>query len=87
MVARKGPGGGVALDALLQRLQIRVVAMSPEAAAHARSAQLRFGKGIGSPAVLNFGDCLTYGVARDLAGPLLFKGDDFSRTDIPSVDY
>lgn len=83
MVARKGPQGEIALDALLQRLHIEVVGMSPEAAAFARGAYARFGKGVGSPGVLNFGDCLSYGVARAADEPLLFTGDDFPRTDIP----
>lgn len=87
MVARKGPQGGVVLDALLQRLGIDVVEMSAQAASLARTGYNRFGKGVGSPAVLNFGDCLAYGVARSLDQPLLFKGDDFSRTDVRAVEY
>jgi ribonuclease VapC len=82
MAARKGPAGEVALDALLQRLEIEVVAMTPEAAAFARSAYVRYGRGVGSPAVLNYGDCLAYGVARAAGEPLLFKRDDFALTDI-----
>lgn len=82
MAARKGPAGEVALDALLQRLEIEVVPMTPEAAAFARSAYARYGRGVGSPAVLNYGDCLAYGVARAAGEPLLFKGDDFALTDI-----
>jgi ribonuclease VapC len=61
--------------------------MSPEAAVHARSAYERYGKGVGSPGVLNFGDCLSYGVARAAGEPLLFKGDDFSATDIDAAVY
>jgi len=87
MVARKGPQGEIALDALLQRLGIEVVPMTPEAAAFARSAYLRFGKGVGSPGVLNYGDCLSYGVAKAMEEPLLFKGDDFTRTDISPVQF
>jgi ribonuclease VapC len=85
MLARKGAQGEIALDALLQRLGIEVVPMSPEAAVFARSAYARFGKGVGSPGVLNYGDCLSYGVARATGEPLLFKGDDFPRTDLPAV--
>jgi ribonuclease VapC len=86
MVARKGPPGEVALDALLQRLEIQVVPMSPEAAAFARAAYARYGRGVGSPGVLNFGDCLAYGVARATGEPLLFKGDDLAWTDIERAD-
>lgn len=82
MLARKGPQGEIALDALLQRLSVSVVPMSPEAAAFARSAYARFGKGVGSPGVLNYGDCLSYGVAKATGEPLLFKGDDFPQTDV-----
>ena len=82
MVARKGPQGEIAFDALLQRLDIEVVALTPEAARFARSAYARYGKGVGAPPVLNYGDCLAYGVARAHDLPLLFRGDDFPRTDV-----
>ena len=82
MLARKGPQGVIALDALSSRLAIEVVAMTPEAAALARSACARYGKGIGSPGVLNYGDCLAYGVAMALREPLLFTGEDFAKTDV-----
>lgn len=85
--ARKGPVGEVALDALLQRLAVDVVPMTPEAATFARSAYQRFGKGTGSPAVLNFGDCLAYGVAMASGDVLLFKGDDFPKTDVAVAAY
>lgn len=85
MAARKGPQGEVALDALLQRLDIDVIPMTPEAASFARSAYARYGKGIGSPAVLNYGDCLAYGVARAAGEPLLFRGEDFRMTDIEAA--
>jgi ribonuclease VapC len=42
----------------------------------------RYGKGRGHPARLNFGDCLSYAVAKASGLPLLFKGGDFSLTDI-----
>ncbi|HEY8483255.1 MAG TPA: type II toxin-antitoxin system VapC family toxin [Longimicrobiales bacterium] len=87
MVARKGPQGAIALDALLERLDIEVVAMSAEAASLARSAYTRYGKGVGSPGVLNYGDCLSYGVAMATGEPLLFKGDDFTQTDVLRVTY
>jgi len=87
MLAKKGPGGEVALDALLARLGVRVVEMSVPAAKLGRLAYARFGKGLGDPAVLNFGDCLAYGVAMAEGEPLLFKGDDFARTDVAVVSY
>jgi ribonuclease VapC len=87
MVARKGAGGGIALDALLERLGVRVIPMSEAAARLGRLAYSRFGKGIGEPAVLNFGDCLAYGVAMTERQPLLFKGEGFSLTDIVAVPW
>lgn len=82
MLARKGKPGVIALDALLARLDIEIVDMTTGAGEFARDAYARFGKGIGSPGVLNYGDTLAYGVARAADEPLLYKGDDFSRTDI-----
>ncbi len=85
MLARKGREGVIALDALLARLGIEIVPMSPAAAEFAREAYSRYGTGVGSPAVLNYGDLLAYGVARAEDEPLLFKGEDFPQTDITST--
>lgn len=85
--ARKGPGGVVALDSLLARLEVQMVPMSVAAAKLARLAYGRFGRGVGDPAVLNFGDCLAYGVAMSEREPLLFKGDDFGHTDVSVAAY
>jgi ribonuclease VapC len=85
MLARKGEPGVIALDALLARLGIGVVPLSVEATEFARQAYGRYGKGVGSPAVLNYGDVMSYGVARAEGEPLLFKGGDFSETDIVSA--
>lgn len=87
MTARKGSGGEVALDALLERMKVEVAPMSVDAARLARLAYARFGKGVGDPAVLNYGDCLSYGVAMAEREPLLFKGDDFGRTDVGVAPY
>ncbi len=87
MLAKKGGAGEVALDALLERLGVEVVPMSVGAARLARLAYARFGKGVGDPAVLNYGDCLSYGVAMAEREPLLFKGDDFAHTDVAIVAY
>lgn len=51
----------------------------------AREAHLRYGKGMGHPAQLNFGDCFSYALAKSLEVPLLYKGKDFARTDIKSA--
>jgi ribonuclease VapC len=60
----------------------------PITAAETRSALAafaRYGKGRGHPARLNMGDCFAYAMARNLKVPLLFKGDDFPKTDIESA--
>jgi len=85
MLARKGPEGDIALGALLRSLAIEVVPMSVEAGELARSAYARYGKGVGNPGVLTYGDCLAYGVAKAHGEPLLYTGDDFSQTDITPV--
>lgn len=87
MLARRGREGEVALDALLRTLGIEVVPFDGELAAASRQAYRRFGKGVGSPGVLNLGDCLSYGTARVLGEPLLCKGDDFHRTDLDLVEF
>jgi len=87
MLAKKGKGGSVALDALLERLAIEIEPFSNDAAEFARRAYAKYGRGFGSPAVLNYGDCLSVGVAQALGQPLLFKGDDFSKTVIDAVRY
>lgn len=51
----------------------------------ARRAYRDFGKGSGHPAGLNFGDCFAYALARATGEPLLYKGDDFSHTDVESA--
>jgi ribonuclease VapC len=51
----------------------------------ATDAHMRFGKGTGHGAALNFGDCISYGLARRLNAPLLYKGGDFAKTDITSA--
>ena len=87
MLARKGPGGELALDALLKRLNVETVPFSETAARLARLGYARFGKGVGSPAVLNLGDCYAYGTAMALRQPLLFTGEDFRQTDVPVAEY
>jgi ribonuclease VapC len=72
------------LDEFLKNLQIRVVAFSEDHAEMAREAYRRYGKGR-HPAGLNFGDCMSYALAKSLDEPLLYKGTDFSLTDIQAV--
>ena len=80
-VARIGPDGLDALDLLLSRLAVVVAPFGTKELIHAREAMLRYGKGR-HPASLNFGDCFSYALAASTGQPLLFKGNDFSQTDI-----
>ena len=79
--ARYGEAGGRELDLLLHAAQIEVVAVNREQAERARRAWRRFGKG-NHPAGLNYGDCFAYALAKHTGEPLLYKGDDFGKTDV-----
>ena len=73
------------LDRLLSQPNMSVCSLDIAAVEFARQAALNFGKGSGHPAALNFGDCLSYAVAKQRGLPLLFTGNDFLHTDIESV--
>jgi len=85
--ARVGEQGGRDLDAVLARLKIEVLSLTQSHAAYARRAYRRYGKARGHPARLNFGDCFAYALAKATGESLLFKGDDFSLTDIEAAKY
>ena len=82
ILARSGPRALEKLDRLLDDLEIDVVPFGGEHAALAVTAYQRYGKGSGHAADLNFGDCFSYALAKHRDEPLLFKGNDFSRTDL-----
>jgi ribonuclease VapC len=63
----------------------RIVPFDEAQSEIARDAYRRFGQGSGHPARLNFGDCFSYALAKQLDAPLLFKGADFAHTDIASA--
>ncbi len=69
-------------DELLREADVVVEAVSENQARIARAAYRDFGKGSGHPARLNFGDCFAYALAKAKGEPLLFKGNDFGRTDV-----
>jgi ribonuclease VapC len=76
------------LDALLAEVEVVVEPVTRSQAEIARQAYRDFGKGSGHPAALNFGDCFSYALARTSSEPLLFKGDDFTRTDVtPALEH
>lgn len=84
VAGKTGPNGLTDLDRLLAEAEVDVVPFTASHAAVARDAFLRFGKGRHA-AGLNFGDCIAYATAKLASQPLLFKGDDFQRTDIESA--
>ncbi len=79
--SRYGEAGGRELDLFLYKATIEVVAVTRDAAELARDAYRRFGRGR-HPAALNFGDCFSYALAKATGEPLLFKGNDFPKTDV-----
>jgi len=79
--ARWGEPGGAYLDLWIAKAGVEIVPVEAEHADQARRAWRRYGKGR-HPASLNYGDCFSYSLAKLANEPLLFKGNDFSQTDI-----
>jgi ribonuclease VapC len=86
MQVRRGNEAPRDLDLLLAKLRIDIIPVSGKQANLARKAFQHYGRGR-HPAKLNFGDCFAYALAKDSSAPLLFKGDDFSQTDIRIASY
>lgn len=83
VIVRREPQWRVEGRLLLTKLDIEIVPVDEAQTRLAEEGMLRFGKGRGAPtAALNFGDLFTYALARHLDAPVLFKDDDFSRTDL-----
>ncbi len=78
---RKGPAGVRELDLLFHHAGVDVVSFTQDHLRLAREAWQRYGKGK-HPAGLNLGDCCAYALSRHSGEPLLFKGNDFARTDV-----
>jgi len=78
---RKGERGQQKLDQFLRRARVQIMAMDVKQAEAARGAYEKFGKGK-HPAGLNLGDCFSYALAKTANEPLLFKGNDFTQTDV-----
>lgn len=81
----KDPIASRDLDNLIRGAQIIVEDVTSEQTQIAREAYRDFGRGSGHQAKLNFGDCFSYALAKVYDEPLLFKGNDFSKTDIQSA--
>ena len=82
---RRDPVVSAGLDELVEDLQMVIEPVTAEQARIARQAYRDYGRGSGHRANLNFGDCLTYALARVKREPVLFKGDDFQHTDLRSA--
>ena len=80
--ASRDPIASRRFDDLIEEAQVVIEPVTEAQARIARQAYDDFGKGTGHPAKLNFGDCFAYALAKAKREPLLFKGDDFSHTDI-----
>ena len=79
--SRKGTEGLSQLDLLIGSAGIEIASFDSEQALTAQQAYSRYGKGR-HKAALDFGDCFSYALSKTTGQPLLFKGDDFSKTDI-----
>ena len=89
---------GVVLDALgdptltrlfddfLDAARVTIEPVTPEQAVIARQAYRDYGRGSGHPARLDFGDCFSYALAKTRGEALLFKGNDFTPTDVQHVE-
>ncbi len=82
--AQAKDAGARQFDALFRRAGIVIEPVTEEQAHAARQAYVDFGKGR-HPAGLNFGDCFSYALAKTTGEALLFKGEDFKKTDIASA--
>lgn len=82
--AKQGAEAAADLHALVTALDVRTVPVDEAQVSVAVAAWRRFGKGR-HPAALNLGACFSYALTRAEGGRLLFKGDDFSQTDIASA--
>jgi ribonuclease VapC len=80
--AAKSPIASRRFDEAVAAAGIIIEPVDREQAEIARAAYRDFGKGSGHSAGLNFGDCFAYALAKSMREPLLFKGDDFSHTDV-----
>lgn len=73
---------GERLNRLIDALGIELVPVTMQQAAVARAAYRRYGRGNHGRAALNFGDCFSYALSVTTGKPLLFRGNDFSHTDV-----
>ena len=82
LFARHGVNGLYDLEDFLALIKAEIIPHDMHLAALALEAFRRYGKGIDPKARLNFCDCAVYALAKAMQAPLLFKGDDFTATDV-----
>jgi ribonuclease VapC len=82
--AKQGPSATQDLRMLVEQIGAEIVPMDQASRSVAFAAWRRFGNGRHA-AALNLGDCFSYALAKTSGAPLLYKGDDFAHTDIPSA--
>lgn len=75
-------GAGMAIDEFLSSIQVTEMTITPEIGRIAVDAAMTYGKAVGHPADLNFGDCFSYACAKAQNIALGYKGDDFALTDL-----
>ena len=85
LLRKLGPERNAWLRDFLEELSVTTASIDNAIAVLAANAAEHYGKGTGHPAQLNFGDCISYAVAKHLGVPLLYKGNDFALTDIESA--
>lgn len=81
LINRRGQDAALELDRIIAGLQIEIVPVTAVQSRLGRQAHADFGKGR-HPAKLNLGDCFAYALSKQRNEPLLFKGNDFSQTDV-----
>lgn len=86
VLLQKRPVNGLNfVEDVVRETLIELVPFDQDQIDTAISARRQYGRGMGHPAQLNFGDCISYALAKTRNLPLLFKGDDFVHTDIRSA--
>lgn len=76
------PLAGRLVSEFLEQAGVEILAVTPDLYTDVVWAYAHYGKGVGHPAKLNFGDCFSYALAKRTGTPLLYKGNDFSHTDL-----
>ncbi len=85
LIAKRGVNGLYDLEDFLALIKAEIIPHDVNLAAMSLEAFRRYGKGIDPKARLNFCDCAVYALAKAMNAPLLFKGNDFTETDVLRV--